>query len=90
MQFDTLLNTLENTWAPRVLSLLRIMAGLLLLQFGMAKHLGFPVFEYLNKVQPYSLPWVAGLLELVGGGVWSVDALLRKKPRAEAERARAA
>ncbi len=65
MQFDTLL----DAWAPRVLSLLRIMTALLLLQFGLAKHIGFPVFEYLNNVQAYSLPWIAGLLELVGGAL---------------------
>src|SRR5262245_40250616 len=71
------LDTLENVWAPRVLSLLRIMVALLLLQYGMAKHLGFPVFEYLNEVQPYSLPWIAGLFELVGGALLLIGLFTR-------------
>lgn len=61
------LDNLRNTWSPRVLSVLRIMTALLLLQFGMAKLLGFPKFEYLNSVSAFSLPWFAGALELVGG-----------------------
>ncbi len=63
------LDNLRNTWAPRILSVLRIMTALLLLQFGMAKLLGFPVFEYLNNVPRFSLPWTAGVLELVGGAL---------------------
>ena len=61
------LDNLRNMWSPRVLSVLRIMAALLLLQFGMAKLLGFPVFEYLNNIPRFSLPWFAGVLELAGG-----------------------
>jgi putative oxidoreductase len=60
---------IRSAWEPRILSALRIMTGLLLLQFGMAKHFGFPVSEYLNNVQPFTLPWIAGLLELVGGAL---------------------
>jgi putative oxidoreductase len=63
------LDNLRNTWAPRILSVLRIMTALLLLQFGMAKLLGFPVFEYLNNIPRFSLPWTAGVLELVGGAL---------------------
>jgi putative oxidoreductase len=73
MQLDSLL----DAWAPRVLSLLRIMTALLLLQFGLAKHIGFPVFEYLNNVQAYSLPWIAGLLELVGGALLLIGLFTR-------------
>ena len=62
-------NDVTAAWAPRVLSLLRIMTALLLLQFGMAKMLGFPVFEYLNNVLRFSLPWFAGVLEFVGGAL---------------------
>jgi len=58
---------LRDVWAPRVLSLLRIMTALLLLQFGLAKMTGFPVHEYLNNVARFSLPWFAGVLELTGG-----------------------
>jgi putative oxidoreductase len=61
------LDTLRSAWAPRVLSILRIMVALVLLQYGLAKLLGFPVFEYLNNIPRFSLPWFAGVLELVGG-----------------------
>lgn len=60
-------NNFAAAWAPHVLSLLRIMTALLLLQFGMAKMLGFPVFEYLNNVPRFSPPWFAGVLEFAGG-----------------------
>lgn len=51
--------------APYLLSLLRVVAGLLLLNFGTQKILGFPVAPQLPPVG--SLPWIAGLLELVLG-----------------------
>ena len=63
------LDAFRAAWTPRVLSVLRIMAALVLLQYGMAKMLGFPVFEYLNNVPRFSLPWFAGVLELVGGAL---------------------
>jgi putative oxidoreductase len=54
-------------WTPRLLSVLRIMAALLLLQFGTAKLLGFPPVDYLQEVRLFSLYGVSGVLELVGG-----------------------
>lgn len=61
--------TFTAAWSPRVLSVLRIMTALLLLQFGLAKLVGFPKYEYLNNVQALSLPWFAGVLELFGGAL---------------------
>ena len=63
-------------WSPQVLSILRIMSALLLLQFGCAKILGFPYVEMFKGVTLMSLYGVAGLLELVGGfllliGLWT-------------------
>jgi putative oxidoreductase len=55
-----------SAWAPRVLSILRIAAGLLLLQHGTAKYLGFPPSE-MYGVSPASMGGMAGILELVGG-----------------------
>ena len=55
------------TWTPRLLSVLRIMAALLLLQFGTAKLLGFPAVDYLQEVRLFSLYGASGVLELVGG-----------------------
>jgi len=55
------------SWQPRVLSLLRIMTGLLFLQYGMAKLLKFPAVPAFKDVTLFSLCGVAGTLELVGG-----------------------
>ena len=60
--------TFLSRWQPQLLSVLRIMAGLLLLQHGTAKHLGFPVGP-MNDVATFSLGGIAGLLELVGGAL---------------------
>jgi putative oxidoreductase len=53
-------------WTPRVLSLLRIMAGLLFLQHGLSKYFGWPGSAPAN-FQMMSLMGLAGLIELVGG-----------------------
>ena len=48
MNFDAL----AAAWAPRLLSILRIMAGLLLLQHGTAKHLKFPSVPSMANLDP--------------------------------------
>jgi putative oxidoreductase len=63
MNFDAL----AVTWSPRLLSVLRIMSGLLLLQHGTAKYLKFPFVQSMANVPPTSLSGIAGILELVGG-----------------------
>jgi putative oxidoreductase len=60
------LTTTASAWAPRVLSILRIAAGLLLLQHGTTKLLGFPVSE-MNGIAVTSIYGIAGIFELVGG-----------------------
>ncbi|KQP61740.1 DoxX family protein [Methylobacterium sp. Leaf108] len=60
------LDALSLTWAPRLLSVLRIMTGLLFLQHGTQKILGFPPSER-GMPALLSLSGTAGLLELVGG-----------------------
>jgi len=53
------------SWSPRILSLLRIVAGLGLLQHGMSKYFGIPPFPMpLNPVL-----YVGGAIELVGGAL---------------------
>lgn len=54
-------------WAPRLLSVLRIVSGLLFLQHGTAKHLKIPALPMFAKVDPLSLSGIAGMLELAGG-----------------------
>ena len=53
-------------WAPRMLSVLRIMTALLFLQHGMAKLVGFPHVASLDNLQVMSLIGIAGVIELVG------------------------
>lgn len=60
-------STFLAQWQPRLLSVLRIMTGLLFLQHGTAKYLGFPAIDYFANLDPLSLPGIAGVLELVGG-----------------------
>jgi putative oxidoreductase len=64
------MNFIENlttTWAPRVHSILRIVAAYLFLLHGSAKLLHIPHIPHFDRVQILSLASVAGVLELVGG-----------------------
>jgi putative oxidoreductase len=56
-----------STWAPRVLSVLRFMSGLLLLQHGMAKLFGFPPGAVPANFNLSSMPGYAGFIEFVCG-----------------------
>jgi putative oxidoreductase len=58
-----------SPWSPQLLSVLRIMTGLLFLSHGTAKLLGFPHIEMFDNLQLMSLSGVAGILELVGGAL---------------------
>ena len=59
--------SLASSWAPHLLSVLRITAAFTFLQHGTAKLLGFPKVDMFADLQLLSLMGVAGLLELVGG-----------------------
>jgi putative oxidoreductase len=54
-------------WQPRLLSLLRIVTALLLLQHGTAKLFGFPHVAMFDGLKLFSLVGVAGILEFLGG-----------------------
>lgn len=54
-------------WAPRVLSILRIMAGLMFLAHGTQKLFGFPAAPPNGYPGVMSLLWVGGVIELVAG-----------------------
>jgi putative oxidoreductase len=60
-------NTTLARWEPMVLSIFRIMVGLLLFQYGVAKILKFPVLPYFANIPP--LIQTAGWIELVLGGL---------------------
>ncbi len=60
-----MIEVLARSWAPMLLSILRIMSGLLLLEHGTRKLLQFPAPQpnfVLNSMNGY-----AGFIELVGG-----------------------
>ena len=57
----------STVWAPRVLSILRIVVGLVLLQYGLAKLFGWPAVKMFEDLAWFSLFGVAGMFELFGG-----------------------
>ena len=64
-------------WAPYVLSILRIMAGLLFLEHGTSKLFGFPPSGMGREIAPFTLIWFAAVLELVGGFLITVGLFTR-------------
>lgn len=60
---------LLQLWAPRVLSILRIVFGLLFLEHGTQKLFGFPAPPSFGLPAPFTLLWFAAVLELVGGAL---------------------
>ena len=70
------MNDTLAAWTPRALSVLRIITGLLIIQHGMAKIIGFPAVAMFAKLEPLSLVGAAGFIELIGGallilGLWT-------------------
>ena len=69
---------LRPVWEPRMLSILRIMVGLLYLEHGLGKVFNLPAAP---DHRPYALftlvPGLAGLLELIGGALIVVGLFTR-------------
>ncbi len=59
--------TTLDRYAPQVLSVLRIVSALIFFVHGTQKILGFPASD-MNPAA-FSMPWIAGILELVGGAL---------------------
>lgn len=58
---------LPRSWAPAMQSLLRIVAGLLFLEHGTGKLIGFPAgLPFIDKM-PATLLYFTGTMEFVGG-----------------------
>lgn len=68
-----------SSWAPQLLSLLRIVAAFLFLQYGSAKLFAFPaaVMPDGGTAPLWSLGWYAGALELAGGAFLLVGLFTR-------------
>lgn len=62
---------------PYMLSVLRIMSSLLLLQHGTAKIFGFPHVDYFDNLEIFSLVGIAGMIEIVGGILLLIGFLTR-------------
>jgi putative oxidoreductase len=71
------MNETMAAWTPRVLSILRIITGLMILELGMGKIIGVPVFPAYATVQPLSLIGAAGFIELIGGALLILGLLTR-------------
>jgi len=56
-------------YAAPLLSILRIMSGLLVLQHGTVKYLNFPIQPAMNHASPTTMSGAAGLFELVCGAL---------------------
>ncbi|MGK7868465.1 DoxX family protein [Falsiroseomonas sp. E2-1-a20] len=64
----TTTSPLPTTWAPRLLSVLRIVAALIFMAHGTQKLLGFPVADGAGGgPEAFTLSWFAGVIELVTG-----------------------
>lgn len=68
-------NTLQD-WAPRVLSILRIITGLIFLEHGMQKLIGFPAGDMANM--PFdNMGAYAGVIELGAGALIALGLFTR-------------
>jgi putative oxidoreductase len=61
------LSSLNSTWAPRALSVLRVIAAFLFMQHGAQKLYGFLAAQPGPAPEFFSTMWIAGVLELFGG-----------------------
>ena len=62
------LSRLRQAWEPRVLSILRIVIGLLFLEHGTQKIFNFPPRPNPRAFELFTLnPGLSGIMELVGG-----------------------
>jgi putative oxidoreductase len=71
------IDELSETWSPRVHGILRIVAGLLFMEHGLSKLVGWPHVAMFDHLQLLSLLGAAGVIELVGGFLIAIGLLTR-------------
>jgi putative oxidoreductase len=64
----------RTTWSPRVLSILRIVAGLLFMEHGLSKYFGFPITPAFHVA---GILWAAGAIEIVAGALVAIGLFTR-------------
>lgn len=69
--------TVVALWAPRALALLRIVAALIFMAHGTQKLFGFPAPASGNFPPMMSLPWIAAIIEVVGGVLLLLGVMVR-------------
>jgi len=70
-------NSLQSSWAPRLLSILRIVSSFLFMQHGAQKLFGFPGGGAPANLNLLSQVGAAGILETFGGALLAVGFLTR-------------
>ena len=68
---------LNHQWSERMLSVLRIIVGLLFVEHGLSKLFGFPHVTMFDHLQLFSLLGLAGVIELVGGALLTLGLFAR-------------
>ena len=63
-------------YSSQLLSVLRVMSGLLLLQHGTTKYLAFPASQ-MSEASPLTMGGAAGVIELVGGVLLVIGLMTR-------------
>jgi putative oxidoreductase len=71
------MDILNHQWSERTLSVLRIIVGLLFVEHGLTKLVGFPHVAMFDNLQLFSLLGLAGVIELVGGALLTVGLFTR-------------
>ncbi|MGD0186659.1 MAG: DoxX family protein [Roseiarcus sp.] len=64
-------------WTPYFQAILRIVTGLLFLEHGTSKILGFPAMPGAEHAMPHGMLLFTGLMELIGGALFVVGFLTR-------------
>ena len=64
-------------WTQRAVSVLRIITGLMIIEHGMGKLLGFPAVPAYANIKLFSLIGAAGFIELIGGALLIIGLLTR-------------
>jgi len=63
-------------WSAQLLSVLRIVSGLILLHHGTSKFLGFPTSQFTG-ISPSTMVGAAGVFELIGGALLTIGLFTR-------------